>query len=182
MMMTMMMVMFMLKTKPASEEFPTHPMTPPPGGWNPWEIRRNSWNPNVEILKYETHQTLPLTTLHSAQLHALYTESRVAWFLKIFLEPASLQTWYQIIARGNIRLHFFIEKITIISLSERPSCDSTPAHCLDLAQLCREMKQTSVVWSKGLFINDVINFGGYRDPPSPSSSFVTFWLPPSSRV
>ena len=33
--------------------------------------------------------------------------------------------------------------------------------------------------SKGLFINDVINFGGYRDPPpSPSSSFVTFWLPP----
>ena len=31
---------------------------------------------------------------------------------------------------------------------------------------------------KGLFINDIIIFGGYRDPPSPSSSFVTFWLPP----
>ena len=97
------------------KNFPTHPMTPPPGGWNPWEIRRNSWNPNVEILKYETHQTLPLTTLHSAQLHALYTESLEAWFLKILWEPASLQTWYQIIARGNIRLHFFIEKIGLQS-------------------------------------------------------------------
>ena len=28
MVMMMTMVMFMLKTKPASEEFPTHPMTP----------------------------------------------------------------------------------------------------------------------------------------------------------
>ena len=33
--------------------------------------------------------------------------------------------------------------------------------------------------NKGLFINDVINFRGYLDPPpSPSSSLVTFWLPP----
>ena len=32
---------------------------------------------------------------------------------------------------------------------------------------------------KGLFINDVIIFEGYpAPPPSPSSSFVTFWLPP----
>ena len=45
-------------------------------------------------------------------------------------------------------------------------------------------KITTYQQIKGLFINDVINFGGYRDPPSPSSSFVTFLLhpPPSSRV
>ena len=31
---------------------------------------------------------------------------------------------------------------------------------------------------KGLFINDVINFGGYPDPPPPPCHHVLFRLPP----
>ena len=30
----------------------------------------------------------------------------------------------------------------------------------------------------GLFKNDVITFGGYRDPPPPPCHYVIFWLPP----
>ena len=50
--------------------------------------------------------------------------------------------------------------------------------------VCPEQNFSRIVFkmNKGLFINDVINFGGYRNPPSPSSSFVTFWLPPLVRV
>ena len=36
---------------------------------------------------------------------------------------------------------------------------------------------TWYIWYKGLFINDVITFGGYPDPPSPCHH-VIFWLPP----
>ena len=38
------------------------------------------------------------------------------------------------------------------------------------------------VKAQGLFIIDITIFWGYPDPPSPSSSLVTFWLPPSMCV
>ena len=39
------------------------------------------------------------------------------------------------------------------------------------------------IGDKGLFINDVINFGGYRDPPPPPRHHSSlFGYPPSSRA
>ena len=58
----------------------------------------------------------------------------------------------------------------IALLQEEKLCDCPEVKCIALQQ--------KVNTYKGLFINDVIIFGGYCDPPSPSSSFVTFWLPP----
>ena len=46
------------------------------------------------------------------------------------------------------------------------------------AQLCLGLEKC-----KGLFINDVINFGGYRDPPPPPCHHSSlFGYPPSSRA
>ena len=46
---------------------------------------------------------------------------------------------------------------------------SEKGHFLPFSRVCG---------NKGLFINDVITFGGYRDPLPPPCHHVIFWLPP----
>ena len=50
--------------------------------------------------------------------------------------------------------------------------------------LKENLEQTTVMSSfdKGLFINDVITFGGYLEPPSPLSSCHLAAAPPFIRV
>ena len=58
-------------------------------------------------------------------------------------------------------------------------CSTGVSSTMIQSDLCWMFQKQGWQRHKGLFINDVINFGGYRDPPpSPSSSLVTFWLPP----